>query len=86
MQEPIPGHGGGSLFFAQHGSFAFSHDRSDFSGLIKQISRRSLITLCSQERLQENFEAQKLVLAPEIIARLDQLPKRHRYCNPPFAR
>lgn len=40
----------------------------------------------SQERLQENFEAQKLVLAPEIIARLDQLPKHHRYCNPPFAR
>lgn len=40
----------------------------------------------SQEKLQENIEAQKLVLAPEIIARLDQLPKHHRYCNPPFAR
>ena len=40
----------------------------------------------SIERLQENFEAQNLVLAPELIARLDQLPKHHRYCNPPFVR
>jgi 2,5-diketo-D-gluconate reductase B len=39
----------------------------------------------SEKRLQENFEAQHLVLDEEDLAIIASLPKNHRYINPPFA-
>lgn len=39
----------------------------------------------SLARLQENFEAQKIILSESVIAQIDALPKHFRYCNPPFA-
>lgn len=39
----------------------------------------------SRGRLQENLEALKIKLSEEVLARVDALPKRYRYCNPPFA-
>lgn len=39
----------------------------------------------TRERLQDNFDAQKLVLDTEDLEIIAQLPKDHRYINPPFA-
>jgi len=39
----------------------------------------------SREHLEQNFAAQDIVLSPEDIAILNDLPKSYRYCNPPFA-
>lgn len=38
-----------------------------------------------QSRLQENREAQDIQLEDSDFEAIAQLPKHHRYCNPPFA-
>jgi 2,5-diketo-D-gluconate reductase B len=39
----------------------------------------------NRKRLQENFDAQDLVLDNEDLEIIANLPKNHRYINPPFA-
>ncbi|GHW02978.1 hypothetical protein AGMMS50249_7640 [candidate division SR1 bacterium] len=38
----------------------------------------------ARERIQENFNAQKIVLDVEDLKMIDTLPKSHRYVTPPL--